>query len=250
MPTRWFVFCTMLATALAVPQAGARAAEIKVFSDTPLSTALQRIAPAFQRDSGYDVQYEFGVSPVIEEKASNGEPGDVIVIQPNFINDLVNQGKIAAAEYPTVARVGIGLFTRADLPTPDISTAEAFKRALLGADSVAFSNLTAGNYFATVLERLGVAGTLQGRVIRAKPTEVVERVVQGKGNDIGVMAMTLIIADKRLKLIGALPPEYQSYLVYAAAPMVNARSPKAAEAFVRFLTSRQSHQEFVASGAN
>ena len=60
-------------------------------------------------------------------------------------------------------------------------------------------------------------------------------IVQGKGNDIGVYPVTFILADKRLKLIGELPSEFQSYLVYAAALMTGAQSPDAATEFIRFL---------------
>ena len=56
----------------------------------------------------------------------------------------------------------------------------------------------------------------------------VARVLRGKGSEIGVMVVTLIKAYKRLQLIGALPAEFQSYLIYAAAPLVGARAPQAA----------------------
>jgi molybdate transport system substrate-binding protein len=251
MPTRTLIFSSIwIANAFFVLLADAHAADIKVLSDSPLASALRRIAPAFHHDSGHEVQFEFGLSPVIHKRVSDGEAGDVVIIQPTFINDLVNAGKIVAGQHPTIARVGIGLFTRADANIPDVSTVATFKQALLDADTLVFSNVAAGNYFATVLERLGIGGTLQSKITRAIPADVVARIVEGKGKDIGVMVVTLIIADKRLKLIGALPPEYQSYLVYAAAPMVDSQSPEAAKEFIRFLALPQSRQEFVASGAN
>ena len=60
--------------------------------------------------------------------------------------------------------------------------------------------------------------------------------------------MTLIPLDKRLNLIGPLPRDLQSYLVYAAAIMSNAPSPDAGKDFVRFLTSPASQAALAAAG--
>jgi hypothetical protein len=113
------------------------------------------------------------------------------------LDELIKAGTINAGQYPTVARVGIGLFTRADAGAPDVPPVAAFKRALLGADRLGFSNVAGGNDFATVLERLGLADAVNDRVVRANPSEVIARIVEGKGKDIGVISMTLVLADRR-----------------------------------------------------
>jgi len=228
----------------------ADAAEIKVMTDTPVASVLARIGDVFHRDTGNQVKLVFGLSPAIEKKIADGEAADVVVIQPNFVNNLVDSGKIVGGQFPTIARVGIGLFARADGNTPDVSTVATFKQALLDADMLVFSNVAAGNYFATVLERLGIADAVKDKVVRANPTDVIARIVESKGNDIGVISMTLLVADKRLRLVGALPAEYQSYLYYTAASMVASQSPDAAKEFVQFLTSPAAKKEFAAAGAN
>ena len=237
-----------LAAFIAVP-GGAHAAEITVLSDGPLAPALRPIADAFGSERSRQVKFVFGLSPVIHKKVTDGEPGDLLIIQPNFINDLVVAGKIAAGQHPSIAKVGIGLFTRADAQALDVSTVAAFRQALLNADALVFSNVAAGNYFATVLERLGISSAVKDKVVRASPPDVVARVLQDKGNDIGVAVVTLIKADKRLRLVGTLPAEFQSYLVYTAAPLVTSSAPEAADEFIQFLSSPQARKEFIASGA-
>jgi hypothetical protein len=49
--------------------------------------------------------------------------------------------------------------------------------------------------------------------------------------------VTLILRDTRLKLIGPLPGNLQSYLVYAAALTRSGPSPDAGMDFTRFLAS-------------
>jgi molybdate transport system substrate-binding protein len=245
-----FLILTILMIAPLGDGAGAaRAAEIVVMSDTPVAAPLNRIGDLFQRDTGNVIHFVFDLSPAIEKKIADGQAADAIIVQPNFLADLTASGKIAAGDHSTIARVGIGLFSRAGTATPDISTVETFKQTLLKADLLVFSNVAGGNYFATVLEKMGIADTVKDKVVRANPSDVIGRVVDGKGDDIGVISMTLVAADKRLKLIGPLPAEYQSYLLYAAAPTSATASPEVSSAFVKFLTTPEAKKEFAAAGA-
>jgi molybdate transport system substrate-binding protein len=228
---------------------GTYAAEIKVLSDGPLRPALTQIAEAFERDSGHQMKVEFGLSPVIHKKVIDGEPADVIIIQPNFIEELVTAGKLAAGEHPIIARVGIGLMVRAGTDAPDISTADLLKQALLAADSIVFSNVASGNAFAKVLEQLGIAETVKDKVTRTTPADVIVRIIQGKGRDIGVGTTTLIRADQRLKLAGPLPGGLQSYLVYAAASTIAGQQSEPAKALIRFLASPAARTQFAAADA-
>jgi len=228
---------------------GTHAAEIKVLSDGPLRPALSQIAQAFERDSGHQMKIEFGLSPVIHKKVIDGEPADVIIIQPNFIEELVTAGKLAAGEHPIIARVGIGLMVRAGSDAPDVSTADLLKQALLASDSIVFNNVASGNAFAKVLEQLGIAETVKDKVTRTTPADVIARIIQGKGRDIGVGTTTVIRADQRFKLAGSLPDGLQSYLVYAVAATIAGQQSEPAKALIRFLASPATKAQFAAAGA-
>ena len=163
---------------------------IKVLSDGPLQPALVQIGEAFRRDSGHQVDFSFGTSPVVHKQVVGGEAADVLIIQPNFMEELVKAGKVVAGEHPVIARVGIGLAARADAPARDIATPETLKQALLGADSIIFNNVavsgSSGDYFAKVLERLSIVDAIKAKTVRVDPKAVFDRVIQGTGNDIGV----------------------------------------------------------------
>jgi molybdate transport system substrate-binding protein len=124
---------------------------------------LVQIAEAFRRESGNQIEFVFGTSPVVHKKVADGETADVLIIQPNFVAELVKSGKVVPGEHPVIGRVGFGLAARADAPAHDISTVEAFRQVLLNADALIFNNVASGNYFATVLERLNIARGGQGK---------------------------------------------------------------------------------------
>ena len=246
------LFCVLTAVCalgLMTFQSPARAqGKVKVMSDGPLRPAFEQIGEAFRRESGNQVEFVFATSPVIHKKVADGETADVLIIQPNFVDELVKAGKVVPGEHPVLGRVGFGLAVRADAPARDISTTEAFKQTLLNADSLIFNNVASGNYFAKVLERLGIAEAVKAKVIRLDPFAVNDRVIQGKGNDIGVGVIPLINTTKGLRLLGPLPAEVQSYIVYAAAPMTSSTSPQAGKAFINFLASPAAKAAFAANG--
>lgn len=229
------------------PQAFAQV-KVKVMSDGPLRPAFEQLAGQFRGESGSELDFVFGTSPVIHKKVADGEGADVLIIQPSFIAELVKAGKVVPGDHPVIGRVGFGLAVRADAPAHDISTTEGFKQALVGADSVIFNNVASGNYFAKVLERLGVAEAVKPKVVRLDPFAVFDRVLQGKGKDVGVGVIPLINTAKGLRLLGPLPAEVQSHIVYAAAPMASATNSQGGKAFIAFLTGPSAKAAFAANG--
>jgi molybdate transport system substrate-binding protein len=174
------------------------------------------------------VEFVFGTSPTIHDKVANGERADVLIIQPNFIAELVSSGRLVTGEHPAIARVGLGLMARADAPSVDISTIESFKKTILNAGSLIFNNLASGNYFSKLLERLEIGEAVRKKVVRTESSIVFQRILQGNRSDIGVATIPLINATKGLRLIGPLPVELQSYITYVAALMTSATSPRTA----------------------
>ena len=171
---------------LTAPSSAHAQAKIQVLSDGPLQPALVQIGAAFQRESGHQVAFSFGTAPVVHKKVADGEAADVLIMQPHFIEELVKAGKVVPGEHPVIGRVGFGLTMRADAPALSITTTDELKQALLSADAIVFNNVASGNYFVNVLERLTIAETVQGKVVRVDPPVVFERILQGTGTDIGV----------------------------------------------------------------
>jgi len=226
----------------------AQAATIKVLCDGPLAPALPAIGEAFKKKTGHQVDLAFAPSPVIHTRISDGESADVVIVQPNFLAELAAKGKVDAGDHPAFGRVGVGLAARADAHARDIKTPDALKQVLLKANMIAFNNLAAGNDFARVLERLGIAELVKAKVVRTELRGMFERILDGSGDDLAVGPITLIRADKRLKLIGPLPPELQTYLQYAAIPLTGTPNMKAAVEFVRFLFTPAAKAQLAMAG--
>jgi hypothetical protein len=81
----------------------------------------------------------------------------------NAIHDLIKQGKVAGSRVDFV-RAGVGVAVKAGAPKLDIGSTEAFKHAMLAANSIAYSTGASGIIAARLMERLGIAEQLEGKI--------------------------------------------------------------------------------------
>jgi molybdate transport system substrate-binding protein len=147
----------------------------------------------------------------------------------------VRQGEIAAETRTNLVRSGIGIEVRADAPKPDISSVEAFKRALLNAKSVGYlKEGQSGVYLATLLTRLGIAEAIAAKTTRPDTDIVSELVAKGE-IELGMVVITQIMTTPGVELVGPLPPEIQSYITFAAGVSANAKTPEAARDLLKYL---------------
>jgi molybdate transport system substrate-binding protein len=224
------------------------AAAIKVMCDSPVEPALSKVADLFHQETNNQVTLACNPGPAIKKRIEDGEVADVVVVEPDFVEELTNSGKVRAGERPMIGRVGVGLGNRIDSPAYDISTVEKFKNTLLGADLIVFNSVKSGEAFAAVLERLGVAEMLKPKIVRTAPLNIFEPVLKGKGNDIAAGTIPLIATTPGIKLLGPLPGDFQSSIPYTAALMTSAPQRTTAEGFIEFLVSPKAKEALAASG--
>src|SRR5579863_1499325 len=125
----------------------AGAAEVRVMISGGLSAAYNALVPEFERTTGHKVITAYGPSMgtttnAIPMRLERGEPADVLILVGYALEDLVKKGK--ATSRVDLVNSKIGVAVKAGSPRPDISTADAVKRALLAAKSVAYSDSASG----------------------------------------------------------------------------------------------------------
>jgi molybdate transport system substrate-binding protein len=241
--------CTVLAGSLSVLAVIAQAAGIKVMSDSPLEPALTKVVDLYRQQTHDQVSLVFDPSPVVKKRIEDGEAADVVIVQPDFAEELTKSGSVSAGDRPIIAHVGVGLGNRKGSPAYDISTVEKLKNTLLGADLLVFNSVKSGQAFASALERLGIAETLKPKIVRTTPNGIFEPVLKGNGNDMVAGTIPLIATTAGIKLLGPLPGDLQSTLTYTAVLMANTSQRDTAEGFIKFLVSPQAKETFAANGA-
>ena len=230
------IFTTAVALTFIITQSViANAAEIKVWTARAIATVLAEIGPQFERTTGHNLNVYTGLPADFARRANAGETFDVLISGSGPVDSWIKDGKIIAATRTDVVRSGIGVEVRAGARKPDISSVEAFKRALLDAKSIAYLRVGSGLHVASVLEHLGIAEVLKSKVTRPESDIVSELVAKGEV-ELGMVVITQILTTPGVDLVGPLPPEIQSYVVFTAGVSANSKVPDAAEQLMKFLT--------------
>lgn len=226
----------------------AHAAEIKVLSSTAVSTVLREVVPDFERTSGHKVSISYSSSNKIMGRIKNGETADLVILSRPGIDELIKQGKVVPGSSVDLASAGLGVAVRAGAPKPDISSVEAFKRTLLDAKSVVYTATGAsGVYFASLIERLGIAGPVKAKA-RVLSSGLVGNVIAKGEAELGVQMISEIMAVPEVDLVGPLPPELQNIIVFSAGVFAGAKQPEAARALIKFLSTAAAAPIFKAKG--
>ncbi len=220
---------------LALPWLAAQvqAAEIKVLASTAVKTTVEELAPQFEKATGNKVEVSFAPASVLKEKIDQGTAFDVTILTAPIIDGLAGSGKIDTAR-TTIAHSGIGVAIKKGATKPDIGTSEAFKQALLKANSVGYTAGGAtGAYLKTLFEKLGITEALKPK-LKLLQGGVGEAVTTGE-IEIGMTQISEILPHPGAELAGPLPSDIQSYTYFSAAVSVASKDADAAKAFVKFL---------------
>jgi molybdate transport system substrate-binding protein len=226
----------------------AQAAEIRVFSTNGVKTVVEELAPKFERATGHKLVVRFAPAAELKGEIEKGAAFDLAILTAAATDDLLRQKKLASATRADVAKSGAGVAIRKGAPRPDISNADAFKRTLLGAKSVAYVGVGATAATMTkIFERFGIAAEMKAKTRVLSGVSAPEAVAKGEA-ELGFTQISEILPVAGAELAGPLPPEVQVYTVFAGAVGANARQPAAAEAFLKFLTAPAASQVIKAKG--
>ena len=240
---RWFAALGMVA--LLVPGL-ASAADLQVMISAGFYEVYAQLGPAFERASGHRLVTtrgpSLGDSPeAIPTRLARGEAADVVILDGGSADDLAKRGVVRAGSKVLLARSQIGMVVRAGAAKPNISSVEAFRRTLLAAKSIGYSDSASGIYLSTTLfAKLGVADQVAGksRKVRGPPSgEPVAAVVARGDLEIGFQQVSELIHVPGVTFVGTIPAELQPEISFAGAITSAARQPDAARALLRFLAS-------------
>ncbi len=204
------------------------------------------IVPLFESARGVKIEIEFRLTSVLQKEIEAGAAFDIALLPRPELDALVQAGKITDGATADVTRSAIGVAVRAGALKPDIGTVEAFKRSLLTARSIAFSDGPSGAYIAALLERLGIAEEMKPKT-KLTSAPVAELVAAGEA-EIGMQQIVAILPVKGAELAGPLPSELQNVIIYAAGLAAGAPDTVAARDFIDFMRTEAARRLIRAKG--
>jgi molybdate transport system substrate-binding protein len=241
-----------IGVATAVWLAGAaQAAEVHVMISGGLSAAYKALVPEFEKATGNKVITAYGPSMgttvnAIPVRLDRGEPADVLILVGYALDDLIKNGK--AVNRVDLVNSKIGVAVKSGAPKPDISSADAVKRALLAAKSVAYSDSASGVYISTeMFDKLGIANEMKDKARKIPATPVAEIVAKGEA-EIGMQQISELKPISGIDIVGPLPDSLQKVTVFSAGIASASKEPEAGKALIKFLGSAAARETIVNSG--
>ena len=216
----------------------ADAIKIKVLSATAMKEVLGALASQIEHATGCKLAVTCTTSGGVAKRIAGGEHADLIILAANEMDELVRRG--LAGSTIEIARSNIGVGVRRGAPKPDISSADAFARALLAAKTVAYTDPAAGGasgtYLAGLLDKMGIAENIETKLAAGGPDGLVGTIVARGDAEIGLHQIPELIASG-VDVVGPLPSEIQKATVYAAGIPAKAQQAEASKAVIAFLST-------------
>ena len=202
----------------------ASAADISVLTPPNMKAILADIAPQFQQATGHTFTVSYAPADAVKKKILAGDAADVAITLKPLAGELAKTQIVAASSTWTLVYRLSGPQKCAEARHQFV---EAFKRSLLAAHSIAYSDPPKGGisgvYFSRLIERMGLADAMRSKTKLVQPGggPLVAAVSSGEA-EIGVDQLSSLVG-KPLQVVVALPSEFGVDIVMSACVVAGAK---------------------------
>jgi len=234
---------SLITAALVFAASQAYAAQVKLLVGGSMSEPFHEVGTDFAKKTGHTLDYTVDTTGALQKKLRDGEKADLILISSSGMDVLEKEHLIVPESRVDLASAAIGVSVRAGAQSPDLSSADAFKKAMLSARSIAYvdpkAGGTSGIYLDGLFQRMGIADEMKKKAVFGKQgSEVADAVATGRA-ELGMTFVSEMMPNKGVKIAGELPAAIQSLTVYTAAVPVGSPNPEGGRAFIRAMRATE-----------
>jgi len=235
---------------------GGHAAEIKVLSADVLTQVLTNLVAEFEHRTKHKVALILTTTGAVKNRVQAGEIADIAIMQRPSINELSHQGVIVANSIVDLGHSSVGVGVCPGAARPDLTSVEGFKRSLLAAKLIGYTDPKNGGgsgvYFGKLIERLGLSEQMKAKTRYPRPGHSAADLIAEGEVDFGIAQPMEILTKPEIELAGKLPPELQNpgLFIFSAGILHNAKEPDVAKALIQFLSGPAAAATIKANGMN
>ena len=212
-------------------------ATLRILSAGAAQAVTERIIDAFRRDTGAEVMADFGAVGAMKARVVAGETVDVIILTQAMIEGLVAAEFVEQGSRIDLGTVGTGVAVRSGTPVPDVADAHRLRAAIVASSAIVCPDpavATAGKVVMSLMEKLGVANEVQGRMQFFPNGYAAMKWLAASGGEgkLGITQITEILPNPGVTCAGPLPAEFQMKTVYSAGLASHASERRLAQAFI------------------
>ena len=222
---------------LVAPAARADDDAITVLAGRAAQDLLNEMHPALEKATGHRIELVWANATSVRKRMASGESYDVVIIVAPDIDLFIKHRQLAPGSRTDLMKTGVAVAVRAGAPHPDISSAEAVKRTLLAAKSIAYSSGTSGEYVVAMVEKLGIKDQVFPRMVQVGQGVRVAGLLAKREVELGLQQASELINEPGIDYLGPLPAELQKTSTYSAGIGATSKHPDAARALIKALRS-------------
>jgi molybdate transport system substrate-binding protein len=228
----------------------ALAADIKVLSVGTVSSVLRELIPQFERVSGNRVQISYGNPAAVQERLSQGEWADVVMVGGALWDQAEKLGRLDPETKTVMPATPYAIGMKAGSKSPEPVTVDYFKRLVEEAKSIALVDRSPSTtLLMQSLGKLGVASQVEAKTKIYPTGGAIAEALADAQVEMGITTMSELVAHHDVVLLGPVPPEILPIkATTTAATTKNSSVPREAMALIRFLRSPTAMVVFKAKG--
>ena len=230
----------------------AGAAELKVFSTIGVQSALEELAPQFEKETGNKLLISWATAAILVKRVEAGETADLYILTKQSLDALSKDGKVLPRSEETFASSGMAIVVKHGAMKPDISTPEAYKKTLLAAKGIAYSNPAAGGasgvFFAKTLERMGIADQVKGKTHFPPPSGNSANLVVSGEAELAIQQEPEVMSVTGVDIVGPPPGDLNNITLYSVGVSRQAKERNAVKALIKFLKTPEAIAVFKRCG--
>ena len=223
-------------------EAGAQTppSKLVVFAAASMQTALDAIAPLFDKQSGTTTAISYGSSGILAKQIERAAPAEVFIsADVKWMDDLEGKKLIEPGSRKNLLGNELVLIEPADAQA-SLKIAPGFDLAGAAGDGkiavCTVESCPAGIYAKEALQKLGVWDAVEPKLAQAANVRDALKLVARGEAKFGIVYATDAKAEPKVKVVDVFPAASHSPIIYPVAVIAGTKDPQAA-AFVAFLGS-------------
>lgn len=213
---------------------------VNILSGGAAQGLVRGLTDAFKTQTGFGIDGEFGAVGLMADKLRASTPADLVILTQALLAKLAEETLVIPSSIANVGGVETALAVRSRDPKVTVKTEADLREVLRETNAIYVPDMkasTAGQHFAKVLDRLGVAYEVASRlkIFPNGATAMRELAVSTATHPIGCTQATEIIATDGIALSGSLPPGTELVTMYTAGVTTRAAHPNEAATLIALL---------------
>lgn len=234
--------CVFMGSSGAQAQKPPAPIELSLLGSGGVVSALQAIVPDYEKATGIKIIVvtapAIGDNPMaIPNRLGRGERADLVLTEDAALNRLIQLGEVQREPRVDVGKSFIAMAVRQGEEKPDIGSVDAFRKTLINARSLAYSNSTSGLYLSHLLfPRMKLTEQLRDKSSLVSDEPVGAAVARGDVQ-LGFQQLSELKPVPGIDIVGLIPDDVQKMTLYSGGVTRTSAHPEEAAALLQYLSS-------------